>query len=141
MITHEDLKQALPQLDGTVRLNGIGAPVEVFRDGYGIPHIRASSERDAFYAQGFVTAQDRLWQMEYDRKRGSGRWAEVVGVTALQQDKLMRRFRLEASARGDYGSASDQTREMMDAYASGVNAFIDNTPVPSHRVPDHRNRP
>ena len=127
MITREDLQRALPQLDGTLRLGGLDAPVEVFRDGFGIPHVRASSERDAFFAQGFVTAQDRLWQMEYDRKRGSGRWAEVVGVSALEQDQLMRRFRLEASARADYQAASDETRDMMDAYAEGVNAFLGST--------------
>ena len=127
MITPQDLKRAVPQLDGTVRLAGLSAAVEVFRDAFGIPHIRASSERDAFYAQGFVTAQDRLWQMEYDRRRGTGRWAEAVGVTALEQDKLMRRFRLEASARADYEAASDRTQDMLDSYAAGVNAFIDNS--------------
>ena len=127
MVTHQDLKRALPQLDGTIRLDGLSAPVEVFRDAFGIPHIRAAGERDAFFAQGFVTAQDRLWQMESDRKRGTGRWAEAVGVTAVEQDKLVRRFRLEASARADYEAVNDHTRDMLDAYAAGVNAFIDQT--------------
>ena len=127
MINHEDLKQALPKIDGTIPLAGLDASVEVYRDTYGIPHVRASSERDAFYAQGFVTAQDRLWHMEYDRRRGAGRWAEAVGVSALEQDKLMRRFRLEASARADYQAVEDHTRMMLDAYAAGVNAFIDST--------------
>ena len=127
MINAQDLKQAMPKIDGTVRLNGLDAPVEVYRDKFGIPHVRASCERDAFFAQGFVTAQDRLWHMEYDRRRGAGRWAEVVGVSALEQDKLMRRFCLEASARGDYQAVEDHTRMMLDAYASGVNAFIDST--------------
>jgi penicillin amidase len=127
MITAEDLKAALPQLDGEIALRGLKAPVEVYRDQHGIPHIRASSQWDAFLAQGFVTAQDRLWQMEYDRRRGAGRWAEVVGKSALEQDIMMRRFRLEASARADYEAVSDQTREMFDACARGVNAFIEST--------------
>ena len=127
MINDQDLKQAMPKIDGTVRLNGLDAPVEVYRDNFGIPHVRASRERDAFFAQGFVTAQDRLWHMDYDRRRGAGRWAEVVGVSALEQDELMRRFCLEASARGDYQAVEDHTRMILDAYASGVNAFIDST--------------
>ncbi len=124
MITQRDLKAALPQLDGVVHLEGLASPVEVYRDRFGIPHIRASSELDAFFAQGYVTAQDRLWQMEYDRRRGSGRWAEAVGAPALEQDKLMRRFRLEASARLDYQAVSDRTRGIFDVHARGVNAFI-----------------
>jgi penicillin amidase len=127
MITTEDLKAALPQLDGEISLKGLKAPVEVYRDRHGIPHIRASNERDVFFAQGFVTAQDRLWQMECDRRRSLGRWAEVVGQSALEQDIMMRRFRLEASARADYEAVSDQTREMFDAYARGVNAFTETT--------------
>ena len=127
MISVDDLKNALPNVKGKVSLKGLGASVEVYRDGYGIPHMRAASERDAFFAQGFVTAQDRLWHMDYDRRRGMGRWAEVVGPSAVEQDKLTRRFRLEASARADYGAVSNRTRKMFDAYAEGVNAFIETT--------------
>lgn len=121
MLTREDLTQALPKTDGAVSLKGLGASAEVYRDRWGIPHLRADSEPDAFFAQGFVTAQDRLWQMEYDRRRGGGRWAEVVGPEALEQDLLMRRFRLEASARADYQAVNDHARQMLDAYARGVN--------------------
>ena len=125
------LKEALPQVTGTVKLSGLDSVVQVFRDRLGIPHMRASSQKDAFFAQGFVTAQDRLWHMEFDRKRGAGRWAEMVGESAVDQDKLMRRFRLEDSARADYQASSPETREMFDAYASGVNAFIESdSPLP-----------
>ena len=102
MITGQDLKSGIPSLTGSVRLKGLEGTVKVYRDGYGIPRIKAQSEIDAFFAQGFVTAQDRLWHMEYDRRRGSGRWAEAVGEQAVTQDMLMRRFRLEASAKADY---------------------------------------
>ena len=127
MITHQQLQQASPKVDGAVSLVGLDGLVEVYRDTFGIPHMRAPSERDAFFAQGYVTAQDRLWHMEYDRRRGAGRWAEVVGVSALEQDKLMRRFCLEASARADYRAVEDHTRMMLGAYAAGVNAFIETT--------------
>jgi penicillin amidase len=125
MITGQDLKSAIPNLTGTVSLKGLEGTVEVYRDAYGIPRIKASSETDAFFAQGFVTAQDRLWHMEYDRRRGSGRWAEAVGEQAVAQDTLMRRFRLEASAKADYRAMGSHTKSVFDAYAAGVNAFID----------------
>ncbi len=119
------LAAAIPQLSGTLRLKGLSGRVEVCRDGLGIPYVRAENEADAFFAQGFVTAQDRLWHMEYDRLRGGGRWAEAVGDSALEQDKLMRRFRLTASAKADYAVMDSHTRMVFEAYAAGVNAFIE----------------
>ena len=127
-----ELTAAIPRLSGTLRLEGLKARVEVYRDGLGIPHVRAENEHDAFFAQGFVTSQDRLWHMEYDRLRGSGRWAEAAGDGALEQDKLMRRFRLAASAKADYAAMDPHTRMVFDAYAAGVNAFIEGPdPLPA----------
>ena len=123
-INRQDLKSAIPSLTGSVQLRGLQGTVKVFRDRYGIPHMKAESELDAFFAQGFVTAQDRLWHMEYDRRRGSGRWAEAVGESAVAQDKMMRRFRLEASAKADYQVMDPHTKDVFDDYAAGVNAFI-----------------
>ena len=71
-ITATDLKRSLPDLSGAVKLKGLTSTVQVYRDEYGIPHIKADNEADAFFAQGFATAQDRLWQMEFDRRRGNG---------------------------------------------------------------------
>jgi penicillin amidase len=131
VIDKQALRQALPTLTGTVSVPGLKAQVEIYRDRWGIPNVRASNLRDAFFAQGFVTAQDRLWQMEYDRRRGAGRWAEVVGETAAEQDVLMRRFRLADSAIIDYEYTKGETRRMFDDYAQGVNAFIGSTdPLP-----------
>jgi penicillin amidase len=98
--------------------------VEIWRDPHGIPHTQARSVHDAFFAQGFVHAQDRFWQMEYDRRRAYGRWAELVGTAGLAVDVQMRRFALRASAQGDYAAVNDETRAMLDAYAAGVNAFL-----------------
>ncbi|MCZ6535826.1 MAG: penicillin acylase family protein [Chloroflexi bacterium] len=127
VLTVEELEQSLPKLTGRINLKGLTDAVEIYRDAFGIPHVRATNKVDAFFAQGFATAQDRLWQMDYDRRRGTGRWAEVAGPSALEGDKLMRRFRLEPSARRDYQSVGKETRSMLDAYAWGVNAFIEST--------------
>ncbi len=124
MITREQLRQACPEVTGSVRLPGLGARVEVWRDSEGVPHVRAASVRDAFLVQGFVHAQDRLWHMEYDRRRAYGRWAEYAGPGALAEDRQMRRFRLMASARADYRAVNAETRALLDAYAAGVNAFL-----------------
>ena len=129
MLTQTNLTAHLPRTTGKVSIPGLSAQAEVYRDEWGIPHARAASETDAFFVQGFITAQDRLWQMEYDRRRGSGRWAEVVGESALEQDIMMRRFRLVDSAQADYGAVNDHTRKLMDAYAAGVNAWVETATV------------
>ena len=126
-ITPKDLARAVPNTSETVNLKGMGASAEVYRDVYGIPHVRAGSTWDAFLAQGFVTAQDRLWHMDYDRHRAYGKWAEYTGPAGLDQDTMMRRFRLEASARTDYQAVGEEARMVLDAYAAGVNAFIGTT--------------
>ncbi len=101
--------------------------MEVFRDNWGIPHVRVGSERDAFVAQGFVTAQDRLWHMDLDRHRALGRRAEFLGQTRLPRDRVLRRMRIERAARADYETSSPAARAMLDSFADGVNAFIDST--------------
>lgn len=75
-ITREDLRAAVPAFTGTLDVGGLEQPVEILRDAQHVPHLRAASSHDAFCAQGFVHAQDRLWQMDYDRRRAAGRWAE-----------------------------------------------------------------
>ena len=125
MLSQTDLTSHLPRTSGQFSLKGLSAPAQVYRDAWGIPHARAASEVDAFFVQGFFTAQDRLWQMEYDRRRGSGWWAEAVGESALEQDIMMRRLRLVDSAQADYGAVNSHTRRLMDAYAAGVNAWIE----------------
>jgi penicillin amidase len=124
-----DLASALPDLTSPQRLRSLTGPVDVWRDREGIPHARAGSLHDAFFAQGFVHAQDRLWHMEYDRRRASGRWAELVGEAAVPQDVLARRLGLDRSARIDYEGAAAETRVMLEAYAAGVNAFLHATQV------------
>jgi len=123
-LNQADLRAAVPDLGGTVSLDGLNARVEVYRDAHGVPHVRARSVHDAFFAQGYVHAQDRLWQMDYDRHRASGRSAEWGGPSWIDQDSFMRRLGLMASAEADYGAFDPETRAAFDAYAAGVNAFI-----------------
>ena len=119
------LRAALPPLDGRLRLAGLSAPVEVLRDRWGIPHIRAEGgQADAFLAQGFVHAQDRLFQMELNRRRALGRAAEWLGPAAAEGDVLARRLGMEAACRRDHAALSDEARGMVEAYAAGVNAFL-----------------
>jgi len=122
--TPDLLKAAQPETARDLALPRLEAPVAVFRDAHGIPHVRARSAHDAFFGQGFVTAQDRLWQMEYDRRRALGRWSEVVGPSALPQDRQMRRFQLGRNLGTDFQSLAPETRAMLEAYADGVNAAI-----------------
>ncbi|PZW51181.1 penicillin amidase [Humitalea rosea] len=122
----EALRAALPTLDGRLSLPGLAAPVTVMRDRWGIPHIRAAGDmRDGFRAQGFVHAQDRLFQMELNRRRALGRAAEWLGAAAAEGDILARRLGVEAASRRDFAALGPQARMMLDAYAAGVNAFLD----------------
>lgn len=126
-LTKDDLQRGLPDTASTYRLPGLNGAVEIVRDKYGIPHIKATTVHDAFFGQGFATAQDRLWHMDYDRRRAYGRWAEFAGKVALEGDILMRRFQVLASVRRDYRGLAGEAKAMLDAYAAGVNAFIRST--------------
>ena len=123
------LRQSLPKTSGEIRLAGLGAKVEVLRDRHGIPHIYASSLEDAHFALGFVHAQDRLWQMEVNRRIGSGRLAEILGPAALEADRLMRTLGLRRAAEANLRHYDAETRRLLDAYAAGVNAFLADRPV------------
>lgn len=106
------------------RIAGLDGVVEVARDQIGVPHCYARSEHDAFFAQGFVHVADRLWQMDYDRRRGLGCWAEVAGPNGVVSDTFYRRLDLAASARRDLAVLSPRARAMLEAYTAGVNAGI-----------------
>ena len=122
-----DLAASLPDVTSPMSLPGLDGAVAILRDAYGIPHVRAGTAHDAFFGQGFATAQDRLWHMEHDRRMAYGRWAEVVGDTAVEQDTLMRRLGIGPSVKDDIDILNAETRSMLEAYAAGVNAFIETT--------------
>ncbi|HTO06981.1 MAG TPA: penicillin acylase family protein [Myxococcota bacterium] len=100
------------------------AGVEILRDEWGVAHVRGESLADAFFGQGFACAADRLWQMEHDRRRAAGRWAEAVGPVAIARDAFLRRMGIARSARRDLEQLAPDTREMLEAYAAGVNAWL-----------------
>ena len=105
------------------------------RDRHGIPHIYAASLEDAHFALGFVHAQDRLWQMEMNRRIGSGTLAEVLGPAALETDRFMRTLGLaRAWPRRTCGATTPRRAAMLDAYAAGVNAFLAGRPRAAARV-------
>ncbi len=118
------VRRAFPQMSGTLVVPGLGDAVEVIRDRWGIPHLFARSRRDLLFAQGFVHAQDRLWQMEFNRRTASGRLAEIFGEATLPTDRFLRTIGLRRAAEAHLASISPQGRANLEAYAAGVNAFI-----------------
>jgi len=118
------LYRPLPVTQGTFRLPGLQGPVEIIRDRWGVPHIYAQSNEDLFFAQGFVHAQDRLWQMDLMRRMGSGRLAEIFGEVALEFDRFIRTIGLNRAAEAEAASVDPETRALYEAYAAGVNAFL-----------------
>jgi penicillin amidase len=118
-------KGSLPQLDGTIVLNGLSKPVTVLRDEHGVPTIEATSLDDVFFAQGFVTAQDRLWGMDMYRRFASGELAAILGPSYVKRDIYQRTLGFRQVAQRAVAALSPRDREYMEAYARGVNACIE----------------
>ena len=119
------LHRPLPRSRGRLTLGGLLEEVEIHRDRWGVPHIYAATTRDLFFAQGFVHAQDRLWQMEFQRRLAAGRLSEVLGKATLDVDRWVRTLGLYRTAQKSYAGLSDRARRALDAYAAGVNAFLE----------------
>jgi len=118
------LRQSLPDFNGTIAVEGLTAPIEIVRDSDGIPHITAEHKRDALFGLGYVHAQDRLWQMEFQRRIGHGRLSEIFGAAALSQDRFLRTVGFGRAARSAWEHLPADARQDVDAYVAGVNAFI-----------------
>jgi len=127
-------KAALAQTSGRIELAGLERPVEVIRDRWGVPHIYAQTAHDLFFAQGFVVAQDRLWQMEMWRRNGEGRLAEVLGEAALERDIHARRVRYRGDMAAEWSSYAPDARQIITSFVAGVNAFIERARA-THRLP------
>jgi penicillin amidase len=124
------VRRPWPKYDGTVTVPGLLASAEIVRDRWGVPHIYAENEHDLFFAQGYVHAQDRLFQMEVNRRLGSGTLSEIGGSSLIDIDKLVRTYGLRRVAEQSWPLLDQDTRDVLEAYAEGVNAYIDS----------HRNR-
>lgn len=118
------VRSSLPQTDGTIKLPGLSAGVSVSRDLHGVPTIDAANLDDLFFAQGFVTAQDRLWQMDGMRRFAGGDLAEILGADLVQHDRKQRILGLRQAAQVTLNQFSPEVRSHFEAYARGVNAYI-----------------
>ena len=118
------LRASLPIRDGELQIKGLDLPVTVTTDRFGIPTITASTRRDAVLALGYVTAQDRLFQMDLLRRRASGRLSEIVGDIAIEADKRQRVIGFNRVTQAIIANLPDEQREVLVAHADGVNAFI-----------------
>ncbi|MCX6552750.1 MAG: penicillin acylase family protein [Acidobacteria bacterium] len=115
---------ALAQTSGSVDVAGLEQPVEVIRDTWGVPHIYAKSEHDLFFAQGYVAAQDRLWQIDLWRRIADGTLAEVVGPSAVKRDTFARLLKYRGDMQAEWGSYGPGARAIVEAFVAGVNAQI-----------------
>lgn len=118
------VRRTWPQVDGTMAMAGLQQPVEIIRDQWGVPHIYAENEADLFFAQGYVHAQDRLWQMEFNRRIGHGTLSAVFGAATLPFDRYTRTMGLHLAAERELAMLDAETRSVLDSYAAGINAYI-----------------
>jgi penicillin G amidase len=118
-------RQVLAQLDGDIRAPQLKQPVEVVRDRWGIPHIYAQNQDDLFFAQGFVTAQDRLFQLDLWRRIGLGQTAELFGGEAIEADRFARLMLYRGDMEAEWRSYADDTKSIATAFVGGINAYID----------------
>jgi penicillin amidase len=114
----------LPQLSGTLSVGGLTAPVQVARDRWGIPHIKALTQGDLFFAQGFVQAQDRLFQMDLWRRSVQGRLSAVLGPNFVERDAMTRRIQFRGDLDAEWASYGADVRAIAGAFVSGINAWI-----------------
>ncbi|MDA0675316.1 MAG: penicillin acylase family protein [Proteobacteria bacterium] len=126
------LNASVPNLDGTFLLPGLAAPAEVVRDANGIPLIIAQSDTDAYAALGFIHAQDRLWQMDLQRRAAKGQLAAIAGEDAFRSDRLMRTLDVAGRAERQFAGLAPDVQAAFQAYANGVNAWLG---VPGQRLP------
>ena len=120
----DSAKTRLATLDGTLTAKGLDSTVEVKRDRWGIPHIYAKTQHDLFFAQGFVAAQDRLWQMDMWRRQGLGRLAEVLGPSYVARDRTARLFKYRGDMDAEWASYAPDAKAIVHAFVDGINAYV-----------------
>ena len=123
-ITRSVAKKSFPQIDGEIQLTGLDGPVDVYRDSYGVPQIYGSSLHDLVFAQGYVHAQDRFWQMDFWRHQGSGRLSELLGANTLSTDQFLRTLGWERIAEVEFAQMDPAIQDVLEAYSAGVNAYL-----------------
>ena len=126
ILSYTALKTSLPQVEGTIQLKGISENVTIARDENGIPHISGENWHDVYFGIGFAHGQDRLWQLEMNRRIGSGRLAEIVGKPGLRTDRYFRTLGFRQKAEKAYSAMPQSEKDTLQAYADGINAFLKN---------------
>ena len=116
--------KSFPQIDGEIQLAGLNGPVEVYRDKMGIPHIYANTPHDLFFAQGYVHAQDRFWQMDTWRHTGSGTLSEMFGKGQVETDTFLRTLGWRQIAEQEYAEFDPELQAFLNSYTAGVNAYL-----------------
>lgn len=119
------VRNSFPQVRGELEVDGLVSTVEVLRDDLGVPHIYATNQHDLFFAQGYTHAQDRFWQMDFWRHIGSGRLSEMFGESQVDTDRFLRSLGWEALAEEEWEAIESPSREILESYADGVNAYLD----------------
>ncbi|TMF07053.1 MAG: penicillin acylase family protein [Chloroflexi bacterium] len=124
------LRRPVPRAKGKLSLRGLRERVEIVRDRWGVPHIYASNLNDLAFAVGYAQAQDRLWQMEMNRRAAAGTLAELLGEPVLEIDRMTRRIGFRRAAERDWAEADGVEREALEGYSAGVNAYIARAKMP-----------
>ena len=119
------VKKSLPKTTGTLVVQGLQAPVQVYRDAFGVPHIFARNETDLFFAMGYVVSQDRFWQMELNRRAATGNLSEIFGSKTVEIDRLIKTIGIPKIANESAVNISSQSKAILNAYAAGVNAYLE----------------
>lgn len=116
--------RSIPKVDGNLAISGLDGVVDIYRDPFGIPHIFATTDHDIFFAQGYVHAQDRFWQMDFWRHQGAGRLSELMGEATLETDIFLRTMGWERVARHELEMLDPEYLGVLEAYSEGVNAYL-----------------
>lgn len=117
-------RQSFPVTEGELTAPGLDGEVQIYRDGYGVPHIYATSHHDLFFAQGYIHAQDRFWQMDFWRHLGAGRLSELLGKSMLDTDKFLRTLGWERVAQQELDLLGKEEIGILEAYSAGVNTYL-----------------
>jgi penicillin amidase len=121
----DECRRRVPASTGSQAIEGLGGQVRIRRDRWGVPHVEANSDTDLFFGFGYATAQDRLFQLDYMRSKARGRLAEILGPEAIESDLLYCTINLARIADAEWQTFTEETRSLVEAYSTGVNAVID----------------
>ncbi len=124
LISYIKLKKTLPDYDGEKKVSGLKERVEIYRDGFAVPLIKADNDEDAAFALGYVHAQERLFQMDIERRAGEGRLSEILGSKAVPIDQMFRTVGIYKNVQSNYSKLNPVTKKILEAYTRGVNAYL-----------------